>query len=92
MFAADLNGKWRGDFVASRNRLGVKERVFFQSGRNGDAAIVTLEGEDPAAAFAQFGQGDDEFTIWFVDRVKALHGFDLRQPMPHALPELVIES
>lgn len=92
LFVNELNGKWRNEFMESRDRLDVKERVFFQSGPGGDMAVVTLEGENPEEAFARFGQGQDEFTMWFVDQVRELHGLDLTQSMPIAFPELVIES
>jgi hypothetical protein len=41
---------------------------------------------------AQFGQGDDEFTKWFVEGVQRVHGFDLRQPPQGPGPELIIDS
>ena len=80
------------DFVASRKRLGVRERAFLQHTPTGDLVIVTLKGDDPQAAMAQFGQGDDDFTKWFVEGVKRVHGFDLRQPPPGPAPELIIDS
>jgi hypothetical protein len=51
-----------------------------------------LEGDDPARAFAQFGEGNDAFTEWMVAEVKKVHDFDLRQPPPGPLPELVVDS
>ena len=80
------------EFVASRKKLGVRERTFLQHTPNGDLVIVTLRGDDPAGAFAQFAQGDDDFTKWFIDAVTRLHGVDLRQPMTGPLPELLIDS
>ena len=43
------------EFVASRKRLGVRERVFLQHSPTGDVVIVLLKGDDPAAALSQFG-------------------------------------
>lgn len=80
------------EFVASRKKLGVRERSFLQRTPNGDMVIVTLRGDDPQAAFSQFGNGDDDFTKWFVEGVKRIHGIDLTQPPPGPLPELVIDS
>jgi hypothetical protein len=91
-FINDLRGRHFAEFSASRKRLGVRERSFLQQTPMGDFVLVTLEGEDPIAAFAQFGQGTDEFTQWFVDCVKAIHGFDLREPMQGGIPEMVIDS
>src|SRR5580765_2543957 len=91
-FINDLRSRHFAEFVASRRKMGVRERTFLQSTPMGDFVLVTLEGDDPLTAFAQFGQGTDEFTQWFVDCVKAIHGFDLRQPMPGPMPEMVIDS
>jgi hypothetical protein len=91
-FAAELVGSRRDAYVASRQRLGVHERAFLQSTPQGDLVIVTLEGADPAAAVSQFGASGDPFTQWFRDQVLELHGFDLAQPMPGPIPDLVIDS
>jgi len=91
-FISDLRGRHFSEFAASRKKLGVRERSFFQSTPMGDFVVVTLEGNDPEAAFAEFGKGNDEFTRWFIDCVKAIHGFDLSQPPAGPMPELVIDS
>jgi hypothetical protein len=91
-FLDELNGTRSGDYRASRRRLGVRERSFLQSTPQGDLALVTVEGDDPAAAIAAFGAGQDEFTRWFIQQVKEIHALDLTQPPPGPLPELVIDS
>ena len=58
----------------------------------GDFVIVTLEGEDPAGAFARFGQGTDPFTQWFKAHVKEIHGIDVSAPPPGPLPTQIIDS
>jgi hypothetical protein len=57
----------------------------------GDFVIVTLEGDDPVAAFGAIANADDAFTQWFVQQVQEIHGFDLRQP-PENPPHLIIDS
>jgi hypothetical protein len=90
-FIEELNGPRRAEFVESRRRMGVQERTFLQHTPMGDLVIVTLEGEDPARSFGQFAHWTDPFTLWFLDRVKELHGVDLRtQEAP--LPEQVMDS
>jgi hypothetical protein len=79
-FIDELNGPRRAEFVESRRRVGVQERTFLQSTPMGDLVIVTLEGEDPQRSFGQMAQATDAFTRWFLDRVKELHGVDLRTP------------
>ena len=91
-FADEIAGGRNEEWVASRRALGVRERVFLQHTPTGDLAIVTLEGDDPVAALAAFGQASDEFGRWFKVRVQEVHGYDLAAPPPGPLPELVVDS
>ena len=91
-FVDTLNTQHKDEFVASRRRMGVRERTLHQVTPNGEMVIVTLEGDDPAGAFAGFGASDDEFTRWFVEQVRDAHDVDLRQPPPGPLPELIADS
>jgi hypothetical protein len=89
---AALNGERKADFAASRKRLGVRERTFHQHTPMGDFVVVTLEGDDPAAAFTKFGQGDDAFTKWFAAQVKEVHGIDVNAATTGPLPTMVADS
>jgi hypothetical protein len=91
-FIAELNGARKAELAASRKRLGMRERTFHQQTPMGDLVIVTLEGDDPAGAFARFGEADDAFTRWFKAVVKSIHGVDLDAPPPGAMPSLVIDT
>jgi hypothetical protein len=91
-FLKELNTTWYSQFCDSRKKLNIHERTFLQKTPMGDFAIVTLEGENPEVAFAGFAEGNDEFTNWFIEQVKEIHGFDLRQPPPGPMPEMVIDS
>ena len=91
-FIKELTTTHAEEFANSRKKLNVHERTFFQPTPHGDFVIVTLEGENPEEAIAAFGQGDDEFTQWFVEQVKNLNGIDLTQKMEGPLPELVADS
>jgi hypothetical protein len=91
-FVGELEGGRREAYRANRQRLGIRERAFFQATPQGDLVTLVLEGDDPAGAFTRFGAGDDEFTRWFVQEVQAIHGFDLRQPPPGPPPEQVVDS
>lgn len=91
-FIEELNGPRRDQFVASRAAVGVHERTFFQSSPMGDLVIVTLEGDDPLASFAQMQAVDDEFSRWFTAQATEAHGFDPSQ-LPAGPPsELVVDS
>ena len=90
-FTGALMGARKAEFVASRKALGVRERTFIQQTPMGDFVIVTLEGNDPAAAFGKFGQGTDAFTTWFKRQVMEIHNVDLAAPPPGPLPTQVVE-
>lgn len=80
------------DFKASRQKLGVRERTFYQQTPMGGFVIVTLEGENPSEAFQHFASASDSFTQWFAGKVKEIHGIDLSSPPPGPLPEMFIDS
>jgi len=91
-FIGELNGARKADLAASRKRLGVRERSFHQHTPIGDLVIVTLEGDDPAGAFARFAEGSDPFTTWFKQKVMEVHGVDLAAPPPGPPPKLIADT
>jgi hypothetical protein len=88
----ELNGPRHDAFARSRRDLGVNERTFLQSTPEGDIVIVTLEGDDPAAAFRRFAAADDEFSRWFLQHVRKFHGFDLNDVMAGPMPQQMLDS
>ncbi len=90
--AAVMHGPRSAEHRAKGKALGIHERVFLQQTPHGDLAIVTMEGENPEQSFAQYGQGSDPFTEWFVTQVNEIHGINLRNPPPGGFPELMIDS
>ena len=88
----ELNGPRHEEFAASRRNVGLHERTFLQSTPMGDLVIVTLEGDDPAAAFGRLLSGTDEFSKWFGEQAQSVHGFDLAQAQSTPPPELVADS
>jgi hypothetical protein len=77
---------------ASRKVAAVHERTFLQETPQGDLVIVTLEtldGGDPAAAFAKMMADPTmaDFNAWAAD----VHGMDPKGPPP-AAPRLVYDS
>lgn len=91
-FTGQLMGARKADYVASRKALGVRERTFLQQTPMGDFVIVTLDGNDPAGAFAKFGNGTDPFTTWFKGQVMEIHGVNLGAPPPGPLPQQIVDS
>jgi len=91
-FAIELKDQRYEDFQASRRKLGVRERTFLQETPMGTLVVVTLEGENPEQAFADFAKGTDSFTKWFLDSVKRIHGLDLSSPPAGAMSALFLDS
>jgi hypothetical protein len=91
-FVAELNGSRKGEFTKARQADGVRERTFLQPTPMGDLVIVTLEGDDPAAAFARFSASSDPFAVWFREQVKDVHGLDLAAIASGPMPMLVADS
>ena len=91
-FQNELKTTRNHEFSESREKLGVHERTFLQKTPMGDLVIVTLEGENPEAAFKKIAEGTDAFATWFVKNVKDIHGIDLTQEQKGAMPELIIDS
>jgi hypothetical protein len=87
-----LTGARKAEFAASRRSLGVRERTFLQHTPQGDLVLVTLEGDHPETAFAEFGKRTDPFTMWFKQQVSEIHGMDLSAPPPGPMPQQVIDS
>ncbi len=77
---------------ALHQRLGIRERTYYQQTTMGGMVIVTFEGENPQQAFQQFVQGQDEYTKWFLSRVSAIHEIDFTQPLPSPISQLVLDS
>jgi hypothetical protein len=88
----ELAGARRDEFVASRRSAGVRERTYVQATPMGELVIVTLEGDDPGASFAQMLGRDDDFTKWFIAHANEAHGMDLSQPMTEAPSRLILDT
>jgi hypothetical protein len=91
-FMGELTGARKAEFAASRRSLGVRERTFLQHSPQGDLVLVTLEGDHPEMAFAEFAKRTDPFSLWFKQQVSEIHGMDLSAPPPGPMPQQMIDS
>lgn len=93
-FRAALDGTRRAEFEASRRRVGLREYSFAQPLPDGSYLQISVwEGDDPAASLRRMLQAQDEFTRWFVDQVKEIHGVDPDQvDVAALLPQQPIDS
>ena len=67
-------------FRKSREEAGVHERSFLQETPHGDFVILTFEGENPAASFAQIIAN---MPADFAEFAKEVHGLDADAPPPN---------
>ncbi len=83
-------GTRREAFQDARRRAGVvREAVWIEERPGGDVAIVYLEADDVAAAFAALATSAEPFDRWFREHVRGVHGVDLEDGF--TAPELVLD-
>src|SRR5215472_8574253 len=74
----------------ARRRAGIiREAVWIQPAPGGDVAMVYLEADDLAAAFAILGTSAEPFDRWFRDHVRQVHGIAWEEGF--TAPELVLD-
>ena len=78
------------DYDHSEQRLGITKEVAWSAPMDGGrAAVIYIESDDFDTAFSKFVQSQDEFDLWFKERVLDLSGLDLNNPPELELPELL---
>jgi hypothetical protein len=88
----EATGPRRSELDDMHRRLNVhKANWFLQQTPQGDVAIVVLEGEDAAEAFAKWGQSRHALDMWFKEKIGATYGLDFNQPPPGPLPAMMYE-
>ena len=85
---------WRGErreaHQDARRRAGItREAVWIQPQPRSDVAVIYLEADDVAAAFAVLGTSAEPFDLWFRELVRRVHGIDLSDGLDP--PELVLD-
>ncbi|MGD2246363.1 MAG: hypothetical protein PVI11_07445 [Candidatus Aminicenantes bacterium] len=77
------------DYIAIMKKAGLSRiRVWLQEGPEGALAIMVYEGESPEAFLQEIATSGEDFSVWFREKIKDLHGYDLAESkMP--LSELI---
>ena len=87
-FMRALEGDRKADYAASEQRIGiVKESWYLQQTPDVDLFVAYMESPDFAKALESFRQSTDEFDQWFKQRLAAVTGADLNEPLPGPLSE-----
>jgi hypothetical protein len=89
-FYREVDGARQQDYDRSEQRLGItKEIAWVAPIDGGSAAVIYIESENFEQAFSHFVQSQDEFDLWFKQRVLDISGLDLNNPPEIELPELL---
>jgi hypothetical protein len=86
-------GERRAEYDASRRRLGVERtRTWAQQTPQGMIEILVVDAADPAKYFEGLATSQEPFDVEFRAFIQDVYGFDLSQPLPMPLPELLLDS
>jgi hypothetical protein len=77
-FTAEMTGPRWQEFVASRQKMGLRQCVFYQATPMGDLSIVVVKGKEPRN-LGQWFASNDPLAEWAAQQLKDLTGVDLRQ-------------
>jgi hypothetical protein len=78
------------EFDESEQRLGItKEVAWLAPVESGSATVIYIESDDFERAFSKFVQSQEDFDLWFKQRVLDVSGLDLNNPPEMALPEVL---
>jgi hypothetical protein len=80
---AEMGGARRAEYEAVWKKHGVsRHMVWQQETPEGTVDVVFLEADDVPTAMQGITSSDDEFSEWFRERVKDVHGIDLTAGHP----------
>ena len=86
-FYREVDRPRQQDHDRSEQRLGITKEIAWLAPLNGGtAAVIYIESENLEQAFWQFVQSQDEFDLWFKQRVLDLSGLDLNNPPRWSCP------
>ena len=90
-FMDELENQRKGDYARSEERIGItKELWFVAQTPPTDVLVAYIESPDFNRALQIFSGSQDEFDLWFKERLANATGVDLNNPPPDMkLPELV---
>jgi hypothetical protein len=86
-----MTGSRHAEFKASRDRVGLKERVWLQHTPQGDLAVVFWEAQDIPKVFQTLMTSTHPFDVWFRDKILTdIHGIAPGGPPPPMNEEILL--
>ena len=87
-FFRELETQRKSAYATSEQRINIlKESWHLQQTPQGDLLLAYIESPDFANALSLFSQSQDEFDLWFKQRLAEVTGVDLNEPPPGPLSE-----
>jgi hypothetical protein len=90
-FMDELENQRKAEYAESEQRIGItRESWFLATIPSGDQLVAYMETQDFGRALQLFSASQDEFDLWFKDRLANTTSVDLNNPPPDMkLPELL---
>ena len=89
-FYREVEGSRRDEFRESEERLGITREIAWLAHTDaGDTVVVYIESDEFAKALGQFSESQEDFDLWFKERVLDVSGLDLNNPPEMELPEVL---
>ena len=89
-FMDELEQSRMADYAASEERIGITKEVWFLAGTpGGDTLVAYIESDDFGEALTRFSGSQNDFDLWFKQRLADSTGVDLNNPPEMTLPELL---
>lgn len=90
-FMDELENQRKAEYATSEQRIGItKEAWFLATVPSGDQLVAYMETQDFGRALQLFSSSQDEFDLWFKERLANATGVDLNNPPPDMkLPEIL---
>ena len=89
-FMDELEKSRMADYAASEERIGITKEVWFLAGTpGGDTLVAYIESDDFGEALTRFSGSQNDFDLWFKQRLADSTGIGLNSPPEMTLPELL---
>ena len=89
-FMDELEQSRMAEYAASEERIGITKEVWFLAGTpGGDTLVAYIESDDFGEALTRFSGSQNDFDLWFKQRLADSAGIDLNSPPEMTLPELL---
>lgn len=90
-FMNELENSRKSEYDRSEREIGITKELWYLAALpSGDHLIAYMESEDFGNALSMFSQSQDDFDMWFKDRLANATGVDLNNPPPDMqMPELL---